>query len=125
MKTGFTITELVVVIIIIGILATLALTHYGSVRERTLNREAQANLRLIIAAARIYRMEVGGYYAAPNTAAINANYRLLLPTPATANWNYLTTATVNTCCAQATRAPAGRTWRMGDTEDDPVSNTCP
>jgi len=126
-KTGITLVEIIIVIIILGILATLGLTQFGGARERALDREAQANLKLIIAAAKIYRMEFGGYYAAANTADINANYRLLLPTPANPNWNYSTTVGgASNYCAQATRnIAAGRTWRMRITEDEPVSATCP
>lgn len=133
MKSGITLIEIIIVIIILGVLATLGLTQFGPAREGALDREAQANLRLIIAAARIYRMEIGGYYAAANTADINANYRLLLPTPLTPNWNYFTTVSIPPAtCAQATRTltpPADRTWRLRHTEDeprnDPPNNTCP
>lgn len=54
---SFTILELVVVIVIIGVLATLGVNHYGVARERAFQREAIANLRLMAAAERIVRME--------------------------------------------------------------------
>lgn len=133
MKPGFTLVEVIIVMIILGILATLGLTQYGGVRERALDREAQANLRLIIAAAKIYRMEIGYYAALDTTDVINDNFRLLLPTPATPNWDYSTTADnvaiPPATCAEATRPPAVRTWRLRDTDDeprnDPPNNTCP
>ncbi|MCM8795768.1 MAG: prepilin-type N-terminal cleavage/methylation domain-containing protein, partial [Candidatus Omnitrophica bacterium] len=58
---GFTLLELVVVIIIIGILATFGISQYIPARERALGKEAIANLKLIAAAERIYRMETGRY----------------------------------------------------------------
>ena len=48
---------MLVVIIIIGILASLALPGFGRTKERTLGKEAQANLKLIAVAEKIYRME--------------------------------------------------------------------
>lgn len=57
-----TILEILTVIIIIGILAALALPNFGRMRERALDNEAKANLKLIQAAEKIYRMETGYYY---------------------------------------------------------------
>lgn len=125
--------ELVIVIIIIGILATLALVHYGSYKERTLDKEAQANLKLVIAAEKIYRMESGFYYnsGTVQTAAItniNDYLRLLLSTANNRSWNYHTTADATpAACAQATRNDSGtRTWRMRHDEEAPQEDqACP
>lgn len=51
--------ELLVVIIILGILSTLALTQYGRVIERTRGAEARAVLGLIRLQAAAYRLELG------------------------------------------------------------------
>lgn len=122
--------ELIIVIVILGVLATLALTHYGSYQERALDREAQANLKLIVAAEKIYRMEVGGYYGTVDISSINDNLKLLLSTGDERKWDYQTTAdnTVDppTICAQATRTDTGaRTWRMQNTDDEPATGACP
>lgn len=118
--------ELIVVIVILGVLATLALTQYGSYRERALDREAQANLKLIVAAEKIYRMEVGGYYGTSDISEINDNFKLLLPTGGDRRWDYQTVAGADSVCAQATRTDSGaRTWRMQNTDDDPSEGACP
>ncbi|MFA5144985.1 MAG: prepilin-type N-terminal cleavage/methylation domain-containing protein [Candidatus Omnitrophota bacterium] len=133
---GFTLIELIVVIIVIGVLVTLTFTHYGSYTERALNKEAQANLRLIIAAERNTRVETGDYYASDSTQPtainnINTNLRLSLSAATNRKWDYVTTvdnaADPPTCCAQATRnGDDSRTYRIRDTEDNPVADgTCP
>ena len=143
MKFGFTLIEIVVVIIIIGIMATIAITHYGSAGEQTYDRMAQADLKLIRAAERVYRMENVVYYITTppwpagslnSTQNINWSLKLALPIGNTSKWNYHTQAVGVNCCAQATRnVPGGRTWRiriggLTDEEEPPeaaASRTCP
>ena len=84
--------ELMVVVVIVGVLATLGLSQYGGWREKTLDKEAQANLRLILAAERIAKLEESAYKG-PYTGVtaiedINTNLRLLLPRGTNPNWNY-------------------------------------
>jgi len=96
-KNGFSLVEVVVVIIIIGILGALALPGFGVTKERTLDKEAKANLRLIQAAQKIYRMEMGFYFppttSSSDVSAINAGLKVRLPaSPKTISWNYLVDA---------------------------------
>jgi len=86
---GFTIIEILVAIIIVSILTALAVTQYTPARERAVGREAVSTLRLIAAAERIYRMEIGGFYP-PNIqvtdpVAISDNLRIMLNEN---NWDY-------------------------------------
>lgn len=141
MEKSFTLLELVVVIVIIGILATLGFSQYYPLRERALDKEAEANLRLILAAERIWRMEDNSndYYdsGAVNPQAIlniNQNLRLFLPAAPNRNWDYTAVADniadPNTCCIQATRTGSdGRSWHIRSPttaipDPQPETDTC-
>lgn len=115
---GFNIIELIVVVIIIGILAALAVSQYFPARENAFDKEAKASLRLIQAAEKIYNMEVNGYYSNSTNAGINTELRLSLPTGTNRAWDY---STSSAGAGNAQRLPGGpsRTWILNITEDEP------
>ncbi|MFH1457898.1 MAG: type II secretion system protein [Candidatus Omnitrophota bacterium] len=135
-KTGVTLLEMVITVMLIGILGTLGFIQYGNYREEALGKEARANLRLIIAAQRIYKIKTSAYFPAAggtesNTGTINDNLKVLLSTLAGSGrtWDYLVTSSGGSTCVQATRfnGPA-KTWRFRNNEPggDPLENaTCP
>jgi prepilin-type N-terminal cleavage/methylation domain-containing protein len=59
MKRGFTLLELVIVIIIIGVLATLGIQQYGRMIERARGAEARTILGQVRTAAAAHRLEYG------------------------------------------------------------------
>jgi len=140
LRKGFTILELLVVVIIVGVLATLGFVQYGGVREASVTKEARANLKLIAAAERIYRMEVGYFY--PRTgvanviATINDDLRLSLP-EANNRWDYTINSQNNfdlfnatatrTTIGNPTAAAIGCQWTMdqGDTQANAPAAGCP
>lgn len=125
-KKSFTLTEILVVVIIVGILAALGFPGYQRTRERVLDREARSVLSLLQAAEKIYRMEAGFYYpsaAVTNVIAdINSFLRVDLPAGA-ASWSYQVAGTGSGDISTATRAATagGRVWSLTHTGN---TSTC-
>jgi len=115
-EKSFTLIEIIIVIIIIALLSALSLPGFGVTKERTLDKEAKANLLSLQEAEATYKMEQGTYYPAIGTTTnvindINANLKVSLPASGT-NWSY---ALVNIAVenANATRVGAGgRSWTI-------------
>ncbi|MBL7131774.1 MAG: prepilin-type N-terminal cleavage/methylation domain-containing protein [Candidatus Omnitrophica bacterium] len=76
---GFTLIELIAVVIIVAILISLAVPQYTKTIERAKEKEAIANLKLMQAAQKIYKLEQGFFYpgsGGPSIDEINENLRL-------------------------------------------------
>lgn len=110
-------------VVIIGILASFGIVNYTATKERALDKIAQANLKLIAAAEKIYRMETGSYNPTSGTESdvtnINSNLRLSLTETI---WDYV----CDTDNTQATATRAGRIWTLGYTSTtEPTCSGCP
>lgn len=125
--------ELIAVIIIIGVLATLAIPAFSVPRERALGKEAQANLRLIQAAQKIYNMDNGFYYpyaesgtqTQNNITLINSYLKLSIPTT---NWAYSVSASGSIFTAQADRNSTSCLYTIDNNDPAPSPNSitdCP
>lgn len=126
---GFTLLELVTVIMVVGILAAIALPNFTPMREKALDKEAQASLKLVLAAQKIYRMENTFYFPdaslghAPTNGEINSFLKLDVPTTAQRAWDYTCKASP---CAQATRTgDDNRVRHMLPADTDLQNNACP
>jgi len=60
--SGLTLTELILVVIIVGILVSFGIPKYQKVIKQAKEKDAIVNLRMIKAAQNIYRVEVGWYF---------------------------------------------------------------
>ncbi len=120
---GFNMMELLVVCIIVGILASIAIVKMQGPKEEALTKEAKSNLKLIAAAEKVYRLEIGDYVAASNEGQINDRLRLRLPASANRSWRYrVTKPSAQTFNATAVRntATGGQTYYMTNTMEEPA-----
>ena len=77
---AFTLMELMIVIVIIGVIASFALPQYHKTVERAYEREAIRNLTMVHAAEQVYQVENGTYWNSGTQgdclANLNTNLRL-------------------------------------------------
>ena len=126
-RESFTLIELIVVVIIIGIMASIAMPQYFRVRERAMDKKAVAILNHIRAAEKQYRAEMESYYfGATNVTQINGNLSLEIADDG--NWNYTITGGQNSFTAILDRNRAGfdRDWTITSwTANATCSGNCP
>ncbi len=127
-KCAYSLIEVLIVIIIIGIVAALGIANYTKVKTEALSKEAKASLKLIRAAERIYYLEVGTWFVSSNLETINSNIRVQLPLADSRNWDY---EILSSECANAKRnvSPLDSTqnWRirLNSEEPDGPGLSCP
>ena len=71
-QAGFTLVELLVVMIVLGMLAALALPAFFSQRQKAYDAEAQVYLRTADTAIEIYATDRGGNYGGATIAELQA-----------------------------------------------------
>ena len=125
---GFTIIELMVALIIIGVLVSLAIPGFSRTKERAFDKEAQIGLNLIAAGEKMYRVRIGSYYPSSGTvdkSDIEDNLQLDL---SSSSWEYNITGlggtNYNATAVRNGPASWSRQWLINATGDLSCVPTC-
>jgi prepilin-type N-terminal cleavage/methylation domain-containing protein len=73
-EDGFTLLEMLVVLIVLSILATMAYAFHQAGRQRAGDAAARVNLRVAMPALEAYRLDNGGSYTGVTLAGLRAAY---------------------------------------------------
>jgi len=87
-QTGFTIVELLIVIVVIGILATITIVAYNGIQQRGRDAQRRSDISTIAKALELYYTDKGYYPSGGGSTSINSGWS----TTADASWPNLATA---------------------------------
>ena len=122
-EQGFTLIELMIVVVIFWILTMIAIPSYLSFRDRANNSAAKANVRAAIPAVEAYNADNLGTansagYAGMTVSLLQAYDSAIVPTKL-----HIQTATSVTYCVDST--VGAKAWNKAGPGADIVSGLCP
>ena len=117
-RKSFTLLELMLVVVIVGIIATFAIPGYLGVRQRAEQRQASTQLRLIQTAEKVIFLENDAYSFCAGFVACNAALDLDLPND---GWTYNVTLIAGPDFIATANNGAGCGYAMGRNTVDPLA----
>jgi len=129
MKKAFTMFEILIVVLIVGIITAIALPNFMRSKESSLGEEANLTLKLIQDAEQFYHIEHDAYINSTNISDINSKLKLYIPTSESRSWDYkIITPDAHNFTAKANRLTSNpdyiRTYCINQSADEPYSDSC-
>jgi type II secretion system protein G len=87
-QSGFTIVELLIVIVVIAVLASITIVAYNGIQQRARDSQRRSDITALAKALELYYIDNDRYPAGSGSTTINASWS----TTADASWQNLTTA---------------------------------
>ncbi|MDD5195538.1 MAG: hypothetical protein PHQ96_07710 [Candidatus Omnitrophica bacterium] len=115
-RNSLTLLEIIIVVVVIGIVATFAVPSYWGARQKATQREARTILMLMQAAEKVRRFEQGAFVSCASTADCNTNLTLDIPT-GSFNYSAVINGDGSLFCAEATAIVTGLTTQHICTND--------
>ena len=106
-KKGFTLVEIMIVVVIIGLLAAMAIPAFQKVRSTSQEKAITNNLRQLASAADQYFIEFGVTTVDSSRLVGTEANKYVKPIPAVAGETYPTSISQGTAIATANDAPIG------------------
>ncbi len=78
-KNGFTIVELLIVIVVIAILAAISIIAYNGIRNRADNTSVQSDLSQVRKLMEVYKIDKGSYPTATDAELAKVSMKISLP----------------------------------------------
>jgi type IV pilus assembly protein PilA len=123
-EAGFTLVELLVVMVILGLLAAIAIPSFLSQTDKARDADAQASARTAETAMEIYATDHDGSYAGANvTAGDPDSLQRVEQTLSGANLSLPVASTANTYTVRAT-SPTGNWFQVARAANGTTSLTC-
>jgi len=118
-RQGFTIVELLIVIVVIAILAAITIVSYNGVTQRARETALMSDASSASTAMELDKIANGGYQTSPG----NVNGGKGIPSSGGTSYSYHSDGT--SYCITASSANTGTTYYITDTNSTPTVGQCP
>lgn len=124
LNAGFTLAEIMVIVIITGVLATLALTSYQKVMRMQVEQNLRFSLQTFLAAGQIYKARNGEYWSVNTTDLSVINAALGTNVPVVPGFTFQNTGTSGNFRIEVQENAGTLYMQVSDTFNDVCCSAC-